>query len=186
MTASAESDVNVSTTENLSITADSQTGKLNIAGDKNLTVDNTVSSAGGTGDMSIGNIVAGGNVSVNAKGDMQAADDSSLVSGDNIALNAGGSIGTAEQPLRLDTAAGDTGSGSLKAIGGGNVTVEEIDGDLAIDSVVSGGNTNITADGGITDTNDDAIADAADSQKKADDAKNLADAAQSEADVMDE
>ena len=186
MTASAESDVNVSTTENLSITADSQTGKLNIAGDKNLTVDNTVSSAGGTGDMSIGNIVAGGNVSVNAKGDMQAADDSSLVSGDNIALNAGGSIGTAEQPLRLDTAAGDTGSGSLKAIGGGNVTVEEIDGDLAIDSVVSGGNTNITADGGITDTNDDAIADAADSQKKADDAKNLADAAQSEADVLDE
>ena len=183
MKASAEGDVNITTTENLSITADSQTGELNIEGQKDLTVDNTQSSAGGTGNMLIGTIQAGGTASVTAKGDMLASDGSSLVSGDNIVLGAGGSIGTAQQPLRVDTAAG---SGSLTAIGGANVTVEEINGDLAIDSVVSGGNANITADGSITDTNGNAIADAADSQKKADDAKNLADEAQSEADVLDE
>ena len=186
MKASAEGDVNITTTENLSITADSQTGELNIEGQKDLTVDNTQSSADGTGNMNIGNIAAGGTASVTAKGDMLASDGSSLVSGDSIALNAGGGIGTAQQPLRVDTAAGSTGSGSLTAIGGADVTVEEINGDLAIDSVVSGGNANITADGSITDTNGNAIADAADSQKKADDAKNLADEAQSEADVLDE
>lgn len=186
MKASAEGDVNITTTENLSITADSQTGELNIEGQKDLTVDNTQSSAGGTGNILIGTIQAGGTASVTAKGDMLASDGSSLVSGDSIALDAVGSIGTPHQPLRVDTAAGSTGSGSLTAIGGADVTVEEINGDLAIDSVVSGGNANITADGSITDTNGNAVVNAADSQKKADDAKNLADEAQSEADALDE
>ena len=186
LTASAEADVNLKTQEDLYVTADTQNGKLNIEADCNLTVDNTAASANGSGDMPVGTVTAGGTAELRAVGDILGAEDSSLVSADHIILSAGGSIGSPEDPLRVDTASGNTGSGTLTATAKDRIDLEEITGDLTIDRVVSGTDTVLTAPGSITDANGNATAEAADSQKKANDAKNLADAAQAEATVRDQ
>ena len=186
LTASAEENVNLKSQEDLHVTADTQNGKLNIDGDQNLTVDNTAASANGSGDMPVGTVTAGGTAELRAVGDILGAEDRSLVSADQIILSAGGSIGSPEDPLRVDTASGNTGSGTLTATAKDRIDLEEITGDLTIDRVVSGTDTVLTAPGSMTDANGNATAEAADSQKKANDAKNLSDAAQAESSVRDQ
>ena len=186
LTASAEENVNLKSQEDLYVTADTQNGKLNIDGDQNLTVDNTAASANGSGDMPVGTVTAGGTAELRAVGDILGAEDRSLVSADQIILSAGGSIGSPEDPLRVDTASGNTGSGTLTATAKDRIDLEEITGDLTIDRVVSGTDTVLTAPGSMTDANGNATAEAADSQKKANDAKNLSDAAQAESSVRDQ
>lgn len=186
LTASAEENVNLKSQEDLYVTADTQNGKLNIDGDQNLTVDNTAASANGSGDMPVGTVTAGGTAELRAVGDILGAEDRSLVSADQIILSAGGSIGSPEDPLRVDTASGNTGSGTLTATAKDRIDLEEITGDLTIDRVVSGTDTVLTAPGSMTDSNGNATAEAADSQKKANDAKNLSDAAQAESSVRDQ
>ena len=186
LTASAQTDVNLKTREDLYVTADTQKGQLNIRGESNLTVDNTADSVNGSGDMPVGNITAGGTADLTAQGNILRAQDSALVTADQIILSAGGSIGTPEDPLRVDTANGNTGSGTLTATAGKDINVQEVSGDLTIHRVVSGGDTTLTAPGSMTDTNGNATAEAADAQKKANDAKNLSDAAQAEATVRDQ
>ena len=186
LTASAEENVNLKSQEDLYVTADTQNGKLNIDGDQNLTVDNTAASANGSGDMPVGTVTAGGTAELRAVGDILGAEDRSLVSADKIILSAGGSIGSPEDPLRVDTASGNTGSGTLTATAKDRIDLEEITGDLTIDRVVSGTDTVLTAPGSMTDANGNATAEAADSQKKANDAKNLSDAAQAESSVRDQ
>jgi hemolysin-type calcium-binding region len=186
LTASAEENVNLKSQEDLYVTADTQNGKLNIDGDQNLTVDNTAASANGSGDMPVGTVTAGGTAELRAVGDILGVEDRSLVSADRIILSAGGSIGSPEDPLRVDTASGNTGSGTLTATAKDRIDLEEITGDLTIDRVVSGTDTVLTAPGSMTDANGNATAEAADSQKKANDAKNLSDAAQAESSVRDQ
>ena len=186
LTASAQTDINLKTQEDLNVTADTQKGQLNIQGDRNLTVDNTAASANGSGDMPVGNITAGGTADLTAQGNILRAEDSSLVTADRLILSAGGSIGTDQAPLRVDTAGGNTGTGTLTATAGKDIYVEEVSGDLTINQVVSGGHTTLTAPGSMTDTNGNTTAEAADAQKKANDAKNLSDAAQAEATVRDQ
>ena len=185
MTVSAEDDINLTTKSDLDVTADSQNGEVNVAGEKNVSVDNTELSHGGTGDMLVGEITSGGDVEVSAEGDMVPAEES-LISGDNVTVTAGGSIGSEDSPMAIDTASGSNGEGTLTAESGDDAYIDEQSGDLVIDSAEVGGDAVITAPGSVTDSNGSTLTEeATEAQKKADDADNRANAAEDRADVLD-
>ncbi|MBR3587110.1 MAG: hypothetical protein IKO00_13900, partial [Oscillospiraceae bacterium] len=262
MTVNDQGDIHVVSTEDLSITADTQEGVVNVHSDQDLYLDNTAAAAGGTGNMIIQEATAGGDATVNVTGDITGrtetdtdgnetttesavsangnadvtaggdvsdttvtagkdagvtaggdvnttnvtagdtasvtadgeirTDNGALFSGDSVELLADadndgkGSVGTAENPVHVDTASGNSGTGSLSA-SGTEVYVEEETGDLALKEVTAAvGDAEITSPGNVTDAKPGSpVQNAADAQQAASDAQNLADAAADKADVLD-
>ncbi|UTG93830.1 leukotoxin LktA family filamentous adhesin [Geobacter sulfurreducens] len=89
-----------------------------------------------------------GNVSIrNDRGGIYSLNDTYLVTGRNIALTATeGSIGTLDQGIRTDTV-----GGSLRATAGGLINVEEVEGDLVIDTVTTTGDVRLVSAGSLRD-----------------------------------
>jgi hypothetical protein len=145
------------------------------------------------GDVTETDVTAGGTAAVEADGSILAESGSTLITGDDVRVTADadadgeGTVGTEERPLLVDTAAGDTGKGSLTA-SAAEVFVEEITGDLVIDSVTAtDGKAVITAPGDITDKDSESkFEEAEEAQKEASDADNIASAAEDKAEVLDE
>ena len=176
----AEGDINVDAQDSLEAEADSIDGKLNISAEDDLTLSNTDISAGGTGDMLIEDVSAGGTVHITSNGDIigEGEGENTEISADDIILNADGDIGTGEDPLRVDSAAGDTGNGTVSAEGE-NIYLLEQEGDLAAEDISGSGDVEITVpDGSILDTTDSKYDEAAQAQKEADTAKNHATSAE--------
>ena len=188
----AGDDANVAAEGDITDTAVTAGGDANVAAEGDIT--DTAVTAGGDAEVTAQGgitgalITAGDDANVTANGDIS----DSTVKGDNVSLTAdadadgNGAIGTGENPVLVDTASGNTGSGSLSA-SGTEVYVEELTGDLAVDQITSTqGDTVISSPGDVTDANaGSAVADAAAAQDAASDARDKADAAQDVADILD-
>ena len=180
----ADGDVDVDALGSLTAEIDSVNGKLDISAEDDLTITNTERSAGGTGDMILDNLLAGGNVTVTATGNIlgqsEESSDKDIEAGSDVKLTAGENIGSKDDTLRVDSA--QSGDGTVSAFGK-DITIQETDGDLTIEKVTGTGDVKLDApDGKLTDTTDSMLDDVAEAQREADTLKNLATTAQAAAD----
>ncbi|MBQ4596421.1 MAG: hypothetical protein IJB14_05560 [Firmicutes bacterium] len=138
------------------------------------------------------NVDAGATAHIEAEGSVTAG-SGNLIAGDDVVIiadsdgNGVGSVGTSDKPVRVDTASGNTGSGTLE-VSGAEVYIKEVSGDLVIDHVAATeGDAEITAPGSITDMNaEDLLKEADQALKEASDADNIASTAEDRANVLNE
>ena len=112
MTVEDEGDIHVTSQEDLSITADTQEGVVNVHSDKNLELDNTPAAAGGTGDMVLQNGTAGANATVTVSGNLT---DSNVGAGNDATVTAAGDV----------TASSVTAGGTATVTAGGDIRTDE-------------------------------------------------------------
>ncbi|NCB91906.1 MAG: hypothetical protein EOM40_04945, partial [Clostridia bacterium] len=86
LTADAQGDIVLKGAGNLTMIADTQDGKIYASAEDDLRISNTLQAAGGTGDMTLVRPVAGGNLTINTVGNL----DADIVSaGENVVLISG-------------------------------------------------------------------------------------------------
>src|SRR5690606_1351762 len=90
------------------------------------------------GGVMIDQILANaGNVTIVATGLIESGGAGANIVAAGIDLSAGSNIGRAEQALRIDSAVGALGT--VRAIANDNINLNEINGDLGLDLIASGG-----------------------------------------------
>ncbi|HEV7301125.1 MAG TPA: hypothetical protein VGN72_17295 [Tepidisphaeraceae bacterium] len=107
-----------------------------------------------TGDLRAGNITStAGNVTLTSTAGIveASADLAADVTGNSVTLNAA-TVGTATQPLGINTA--NAAAGKLKVTATGNILVSEAAGDLTIDAITTGGTVTLKGAAGILDDAD--------------------------------
>jgi len=145
---SAEEDININDSGSLILVADSNSGQVNVNAVADLTLSNT------TGNLKIGPIEAGGTALITSTGGITAGDklgNTVHVKAPDVSLTAqNGSIGTADTPVDVDTDADGGGKLSAKAANG-SININELIGDLVIDTIILTGDGNIfiVAEGAI-------------------------------------
>ena len=196
VTARAYGTICLTDTGDLRLIVESETGRIYVTAENDLTMENSVTRANSPQDLMLGLIIAGGMASIRALGSIIEGDRlgyPASVIADTINLTAlNGAIGTADNPFEVDTQNGNTGSGTFSAVGR-ELFIAEISGDLRLTHVVStgagdaSGDIELSAPGSIFDVtgNNAAILQALAAQKAANEARNIADQAQARADVQD-
>ena len=182
-TARAEGDINISDRADLDLVADTAEGQVNADAVGDIDLSNSDPNT----DLVIGPINAGGDAEITATGSLVAGDPlghDAQVTGENIGLNAqGGDVGTEETPILVDTDSENGGTLSVDAAGDGYVT--ELDGDVILDEVTTGGDMTLVSPGNVTDVDDEQkVVDAVDAVKDAEEARSEADNMQAQADIL--
>ena len=183
-TARAEGDINLSDRADLDLVADTAEGQVNADAVGDIDLSNSDPDT----DLVIGPIYAGGDVDITATGSLVAGDPlghEAQVSGGSIDLSAlGGDVGTAETPILVDTDSENDGTLSVSAAGDAYVT--ELDGDVILDSVTTGGDMTLVSPGSVTDVDDaQKVVEAVDAVKEAEEARSAADSMQAQADILE-
>jgi uncharacterized coiled-coil protein SlyX len=144
----AGGDININDSGTLTLVADSSSGQVNVNAAADLNLSNT------SGNLVIGFVTAGGEAAIVSAAGITAGDklDHDVhVKAKSIDLTAlNGSIGTAEEPIDIDTDAESRGTLSARATHGA-INISERNGDLIIATVEADGDgtVNISAAGGI-------------------------------------
>ncbi|MEE1333928.1 MAG: hypothetical protein U0K47_04980, partial [Erysipelotrichaceae bacterium] len=113
--------------------------RIQTGSDLTLEVVNT---AGKKIPVVLGELISGGNVTVNVPYNVESADANKVnISGNAITLNAGGMVGTDSKYLRIDSSVNDIGG--VTVIGSGGIYLKEADGDLYITEIRNDGTGNI-------------------------------------------
>ncbi len=184
--ASAYGNIHLSDTGNMDLIVESETGRVYASAEDDLTMVNVRTRANSPFDLLLGLVTAGDTAHITALGGMFGLGTAANVAADSIALTAlNGTIGTTSSRLNVDTGSGKTGNGTLLATGMA-VYIGETSGDLHLLSVSAGGDIEIYAPGGIYDDGSGRqLEDAYELQRAAAvEARNAADAAQANADVL--
>ena len=171
MTVDDQGDIHVTSTEDLSITADTQEGVVNVHSDQGLDLDNTANAAGGTGNMVIQEATAGGSATVNVTGDItgltetdadgnETTTDSTVTAGQDASVTAGGEI----TDLNVIADKDNDGSGSATVTAAENISNTDVTagqdasvtagGDVSNTNVTAGDTASVTADGEIRSDGD--------------------------------
>ncbi|MDY3859971.1 MAG: hypothetical protein SO014_04955 [Candidatus Limivicinus sp.] len=192
LTTDSFGDTNLNAVGSLKLTADTTEGILHVDGTGDLVIDNT------DGDMNLGAIEAAGDVSITAQGGLVLGDRlgrDAQVKGDSISVTANnGDVGTAEEPLLVDTNPDENGDPGVlnAAANNGDVFITEISGDMTIGTITSTGKENSvnlkTEDGSILESdkgNNDMIKDAVDAAIEAAKAQAKAEALEDQKQVLD-
>ena len=181
ITARTEGDVNIADTGTLDLIADSEKGQVNASAAKDLNLKNTV------GDLVVGPIEAGDDVTIIAKESIVAGDRhgrDAQVKGNSISMTAQhGQIGTSEDAFLVDTDADRFGTLYAK---GNYLNIEEISGDAIVEGFISETDGILTTPDDILDGRSNAIDKAVQAQKEANQAQADADKAEAEAFVQTE
>jgi hypothetical protein len=139
VTADASGDISIAHAADMILVADSRNGQVNADAAGDLDLSNTA------GDLVIGPIYAGADITITAQGSILPGDRlgrDAQVKGRSIALSAlGGTAGTAAAPLDVDTDA--PGGGTLSIFAASTVFVRELTGDLRLERLVSGGDATL-------------------------------------------
>ena len=178
MTVNDQDDIHVTSDVDLSITADTQDGVVNVHSDQDLTLDNTSAAAHGTGDMVIQEATADGNAEVNVSGSINGLTEtdedgnvtgttpSVVTAGGDATVNAGGSISDTEVTAVNDAAVNADGNISDTEVTAGSDATANAHGNISDTDVSAGGDASVNADtdyngtGSVTDVNVDANGDA--------------------------
>ena len=113
--------------------------RIQTGSDLTLEVVNT---AGKKIPVVLGELISGGNVTVNVPYNVESADANKVnISGNAITLNAGGMVGTDSKYLRIDSSVNNIGG--VTVIGSGGIYLKEADGDLYITEIRNNGTGNI-------------------------------------------
>ena len=198
----SKEDIAVKADGDLEATTESANGKVYLDVEDDLTLNVSPDSAADpetgipTGDLNVGFIQAGGKADITGQGTIienEYPDEDACIKADDIVIDITGDFGTEEDPFQIDTAAGNTGEGSL-SIKANTVFVEEVSDDLKLKDIdatgtnEAGNSIQITASGNIVsdETNGDEITDAAEAQKEANEAADRAEQAEDRAEVLEE
>ena len=190
--AQAKGDINIDDSADLDLVADSKDGQVNAKAVGDIDLSNTQDQ-----DLVIGPIHSeNGDVTITStnsivNGKPIVENEAITVVGGSISLNAkdgdaesDGSVGGEESPILVDTNAANGGTLSVSA--DGDVYITEIDGDVVIDKITSGGDTVLDVDGSVTDVDDSQlVADAVDKNREAEEARSEANSAQTAADIYE-
>ena len=175
ITATAQGDIFVTDTGDMTMTADSLTGQVSTETEDDMILRNTA------GDLRLGIVIAGGFAAIMSAGSIIEGDRygaAATIMADGMALTATGDIGTPENPLEVDT-----GGGTLR-VEAAALYLAEISGDLNIESVITADDCSITAQGSIFGASGTEFNDALDAQLAADEAQSAATLAQTKATVL--
>ena len=198
----SKEDIAVKADGDLDATTESANGKVYLDVEDDLALNVSPDSAADpetgipTGDLNVGFIQAGGKADITGQGTIienEYPGEDACIKADDIMIDIAGDFGTEENPFQIDTAAGNTGEGSL-SVKANTVFVEETSDDLVLKDIdatgtnESGNSIQIAAPGNIIsdETNGDEITDAAEAQKEANKAADRAEQAEDRAEILEE
>ena len=194
----AKDDIAVKAIGSLEVTTESHYGKVYLDVEDNLKL--TVSSNSTkdpetgipTGNLMVGFIQAGGTAEIIGNGTIvenEYKEEPASIKADSIIIKIAGNLGTPEKPIKVNTAAGKTGTGSL-SVTANTIFAEEVSGNIVLKDIeaksenAEGDSVIITSPESIFSADEDKITDAAKAQKEANDAKDAAEHAKDKADVL--